>query len=74
MEGMLMIKLHADGARGIARFWISICMVVPYAKLIAASLPSSDTDGKEYEIESKLDRLGQSIWPIQVQEHVCMRN
>ena len=43
-------------------------------KIIATSLTSSDTDGKEYEIESKLNHLGQSVWPIRVQEHVCMRN
>ena len=69
---MLIIKLQADGARGIAEFqyaWMVAC-----AKIIATSLTSSNTDSKEYEIESKLNHLCQSVWPIRVQEHVRMRN
>ena len=48
--------------------------MVPCAKIIATSLTSSHTDGKEYEIEPKLNHLGQSVWPIRVLEHACMRN
>ena len=38
--------------------------MVPCTKIIASSLTSSDTDGKNDEIEYKLNHVGQSVWPI----------